>query len=505
MQRRTNFFLLARAAFLFGVLITSCSLHAQGLNNLWMGGVEGENPQPFGGTDLDFFTGELVVSYINRDIDFSRTCATITDSNGNLLFSTNGAYIANAAGDTMLNGACLNPGPYSTQYPNGLHITQAALIIPLPEHQNKYYVLHNTIDSLQNLSSFRLYLSVVDMDMDGGMGGVVSKNEIILSDTLIMGKLTAVRHANGRDWWAICHRGNSSLYYKLLITPEGISGLSTQDIGVLRPFEAGQVCFSPDGSRFAYYWSESDLDVLQFDRCSGEFFNPVHIPIADDEAVAGVAFSPNSQLLYVSSYLDAYQFDISADDIASSMVHIAEWDTFYSPFPPFATVFDMAQLAPDGKIYISTANGTKHLHVINDPDVPGLGCNLVQHQLELPSYFANSLPNHPNYHLGPVDGSICDSLGINVGLPERRPPLTLAAYPNPSHGVFTLSYEPQPVAGDLQVRDISGRLVLQETIPAWSQVHKVAMEASATGLYQCELRWGIRSAQTRVLIEGGGP
>ncbi|MBK9514254.1 MAG: T9SS type A sorting domain-containing protein [Flavobacteriales bacterium] len=171
------------------------------------------------------------------------------------------------------------------------------------------------------------------------------------------------------------------------------------------------------------------------------------------------------------------------------MVLIAEWDTFYSPFPPFATVFDMAQLAPDGKIYISTSNGTLHLHVINNPDAPGLGCNMVQHQLELPRYFSNSLPNHPNYHLGPVDGSICDSLGVNVGLPERGPPIAINAYPNPSNGRFTLSYAAQPSAGVLEVRDLSGKLVRQERIPAWSTVHAVDLDDATSGLYLCKVRW----------------
>ncbi|MEO8590451.1 MAG: hypothetical protein ABI432_13835, partial [Flavobacteriales bacterium] len=98
------------------------------------------------------------------------------------------------------------------------------------------------------------------------------------------------------------------------------------------------------------------------------------------------------------------------------------------------------QLAPDGKIYISTGNGTQHLHVIHTPDEPGLACNMEQHGIALPRYFSNSLPNHPNYHLGPVDGSVCDSLGINTGLDEEQQSIELKAFPNPSDGRFTLSW-----------------------------------------------------------------
>ena len=502
MQRRTSFFLTARAAFLFLALPFSLlPTFGQGLNNLWMGGNDSEGDPPFGGVDLNFFTGEVVVSAVERNIDFSRTCANITDANGNLLFSTNGCFIADATGDTMLNGAGLNPGPYTDQYPEGIHINQAALIIPDPGNDQRYYVFHNTIDNYTELTSEHLYLTQVDMSLNSNLGGVTSKNEVLLDDDLNQGKLTAVRHGNGRDWWVYCHQANTARYYRFLVDPTGINGPFVQDIGETWEPQGGQGCFSQNGSKFANYWPVSDLEIFDVDRCTGEFYNPVHIPISDGEGLGGVAFSPSGQFLYVSSYIDAYQFDVTSTDIAGSMILIAEWDTFYSPFPPFATVFDMAQLAPDGKIYISTSNGTLHLHVINNPDVPGLGCNMVQHQLELPRYFSNSLPNHPNYHLGPVDGSICDSLGINVGLPDRGPPITIKAYPNPSNGSFTLNYAAQPVAGVLEVRDLSGKLVRQERIPAWSTVHTVDMHEQDVGLYQCTIRWGLRSSCARVVLE----
>ena len=182
------------------------------------------------------------------------------------------------------------------------------------------------------------------------------------------------------------------------------------------------------------------------------------------------------------------------------MVHIAEWDGFYSPEPPFATMFDIAQLAPDGKVYIGTGNSTLHLHVIHTPYEPGVACNMAQHAIALPHYYVNSLPNHPNYHLGPVDGSVCDSLGINVGLAESALQAAVQAYPNPSTGAFVLSYPEQPKAGELEVRDVSGRLVLRERIPAWSQVHRVELQGEAAGLYQCQMSWGAQRAHTRLII-----
>ena len=91
------------------------------------------------------------------------------------------------------------------------------------------------------------------MSLDGGLGAVVSKNVSILDDEISLGHLTAVRHANGRDWWAFCRILNTNTFYRYLITPAGINLDGTQSIGDLSIWATGQVCFSPDGTKFAYY------------------------------------------------------------------------------------------------------------------------------------------------------------------------------------------------------------------------------------------------------------
>ncbi len=474
----------------------------QGLNNLWMGGTNSEAPIPFGGTDLEFISGNVAVSYAHRDIDFRRTSANITDAAGNLLFSTNGAYIANATGDTLLNGAGLNPSNYTSLFPEGLYLPQACMILPKPDAPGMFYLFHTTMDDQVGQFAQHLYLTTVDMSLDGGLGGVVSKNQVLITDMLNIGKITAVRHANGRDWWVFCHKQDTNIYYRLLVTPHGISDPAQQAMGVVRNADGGQVCFSPDGNRFAYYWGDGeDLEIFDFDRCTGLFSNPVHILIDDYDQMGGVAFSPNSRYLYVSSVEDVYQYDTEAPDVEASMVHIAHWDGFYSPGPPFATLFDLAQLAPDGKIYIATGNSSLHLHVIHDPDEPGIACNMVQHDLELPTYYSNSLPNHPNYHLGPVLGSACDTLDLGTGMAMQQVLLGVQAYPNPSNGQFNLSYPAQPEAGLLEVLDMQGRIVYQTRLAAWSQVHQVVLDGRAAGMYQCRVSWDGRRATTRVVVE----
>ena len=48
---------------------------------------------------------------------------------------------------------------------------------------------------------------------------------------------------------------------------------------------------------------------MDFDRCTGEFSNLIHITINDSMPTGGCAFSPSGRFLYVSSTNYLYQFD----------------------------------------------------------------------------------------------------------------------------------------------------------------------------------------------------
>ena len=367
--RRMNPLIRVCVTLVLAMACFSMNVRAQqGVNNLWMGGyVAAGIDTALGGVDIDFISGTRVISTVDRNMNFFRTSANITDEQGNLLFSTNGVRIANATGDTMLNGGGLNPSWYTSQqsqHPDGLLIPQACLILPKPDDPNIYYLFHGTLDDPLATTAHYLYLTTVNTTLDNGLGGVVVKNQVLIHDTLNIGRITAVRHANGRDWWVFCHEANSNIYHRLLVSPEGVSVDGEQAVGVVRPPDFGQVCFSPDGSRYAYYAKLGNfghLDVFDFDRCTGLFSNAVHVQTADTLLGVGLAFSPNSRFLYTSAVLNVYQYDTDADDIGASMVHIAAWDSTYSPSPPFATAFDLAQLAPDGHVYFGTGSSTLRL------------------------------------------------------------------------------------------------------------------------------------------------
>ncbi len=406
---------------------------AQMQDKLWMMGYDCCVPN-FYGINLDFRNGFLLVDSVERHFNFSDTNGQICDSLGNPLFVSNGVYVANSLADTMLNGSGLNPSTYTTIHNlRGLYITQANLVIPVPGNSKKYYLFHETSDDYNTTySPFFLYYSIIDMNLDSGLGGVIQKNTILLQDTFVLGKLTAVKHANGRDWWLISHKYNSDLSFRFLITPFGISGPYVDNLITIRNNYPGQTVFSQDGSKYAYCDTYGSLDIWDFDRCSGIFNNLSHINIVDSVGSIGVSFSKSGRYIYITTIYSAYQFDLYAADVAASKIKIADYDGFVNQ-GFFPTVFYQQMLGPDGKIYINSSSGVMDYAVINNPDSAGLACDFVQHSIHLPGYSV-SLPNHPNYFLGSISGSNCDSLTIDLQLiSSATQPFYL--FPNPVKNV----------------------------------------------------------------------
>jgi hypothetical protein len=62
----------------------------------------------------------------------------------------------------------------------------------------------------------------------------------------------------------------------------------------------------------------------------------------------------------------------------------------------------------------SSGNSVIDIHYIDNPDSGGMACNVMQHALHLPCYSARGNVNHPNYYLGRLQGSPCDTLQWTV-------------------------------------------------------------------------------------------
>ena len=208
-----------------------------------------------------------------------------------------------------------------------------------------------------------------------------------------------------------------------MLTPAGIELKGVQEVGEAVPTGLGQALFSPDGTKHVRFNGISEqageyTTIYDFDRCTGLLsnFRQFNYPVGGSGG--GAFISKNSRYLYTSSTTTLYQYDLWAEDIESTRTLVAVYDGHLDFLP---TTFFQGQLAPDGKIYIASNNGVTSLHVIHNPDADCPDCRIEQHGIELPTFNAFSIPNQPNYRLGPIDGSPCDTLGIdNIPLARWR-------------------------------------------------------------------------------------
>lgn len=216
------------------------------------------------------------------------------------------------------------------------------------------------------------------------------------------------------------------------------------------------------------------------------------------DRVQGISFSPNSRYIYVSLLIPyIYQYDTWQANLDSSGSIVAVWDSFQDPIFNLPLYFFMHQLAPDGKIYLSTFNGSLYYHVIENPDSFGISCNVNQHSFILPNY-NGCIPNFPNYNLGRWIGSVCDTLtGINE---NENSPFGITVFPNPSTGIFQIRYNlPQNKSGMFEIFDAAGKRVYMMRLPPWSSVQNINAALNA-GIYTCKLSANETSGITKLVV-----
>ena len=132
----------------------------------------------------------------------------------------------------------------------------------------------------------------------------------------------------------------------------------------------------------------------------------------------------------------------------------------YDGFTNFGTKTDFyySKLAPDGKIYMCTSDPTYYLHVIEHPDSAGVACQVRQHAIELPNRHFAAMPNYPNYRLGALEGSPCDTISVNVYEPQHKANRILV-YPNPASGNITVEHKEDAKIERIEMFDLTGRVI----------------------------------------------
>jgi len=419
--------------FLAIVMLPSITM-AQMEGDQWVLGYWGLNGNEQSMMFMDFRFGKLHI-YKHTEIKFRilDTSSNICDSNGEPILWTNSMQIMdqfrNLIADTIAydgkNGLWDNFYLQSSMMPFGFPYTDGAVILPVPNHPSDYSVVYQMpgIHPIYFFAPVQFLEARVHKSKTGEFELLYKDFPFSPYVEWLNSTISTVRHGNGRDWWLIYFQENSPNYYACILDPDGIHFDRQGSVDSIVNSGVGQVVFSPKGNYMARLDaisadSSQFITLYSFDRCSGylerkaTFQTPFGL-------FTGVAFSPSEQYLYADNNTSLWQWDLLSDDIGASQTLVDTCDGFIQP-NWFVMDFGPMVNGPDGKIYIvPSAGSSQYMHVIDQPDLSASECRFWQHHTNLHIWNGRTAPNLPNYRLGPLEGSPCDTLGIN-NLPVSR-------------------------------------------------------------------------------------
>ena len=421
--------------------------------------------------------------------------ATFCDKNtGELIFASNGWRLVN--GDEQIVSHKLwfdnipHPGgPDSTN----VDIISGPLFLPHPGDSTKAYLFYGQYInySLQNLNfvadKFFTY-ALLDIPTKT----LVSKNNILLTDTSSYGDIQSCRHANGRDWWIIKPDIYSNKFFIGLLTPQGL-----QMTNVIIPNAPNTIrCntsskFNIQGTKYIQYNGPYSRSVHEydFDRCTGTLSNFVLHDISDsispfDGSLASMTISPDGSKFYIKRNTTPnlaqglFQLDLATD----SMRLISRRG-------------QCPQLMPNGKkllfgnSFLDSNNAIqRRIGEIENPNA-----NFDDLIIDYFKY------NHPNANLGIAPSnfaymrlgadtlSICDSLSVITRKSANEKPSGLVVYPNPATNQLNLVFDKNSI-GTIIINDALGKEVYSYLINNPNVELQIDISNFTNGVYYVSYR-----------------
>ncbi len=395
--------------------------------------------------------------------------SSISDSLGNLVAYAYPGAVFHAGFDTVVNGvldwSCLLPGG------RGSSTTQGSMF--LPGEQGLWHLF--TIRGDSTGCGRYLYHDSIRISSTTGMAELVSPSRKPVLPIQVSERLTAIRHGNGIDWWILTTnaKGPSMAFYNNVnIFKLTNFGLAFVDSSLIRTgLAVGEMVASPYGTIIAIAnvlgtgdTLDNSLSLIRFDRCNGEISEQRVIDF--NRGMYSVEFSSNSKYIYVStgdnSAVDCGIFQLEVEDSLSVPQRV------YDCRDQLGRVVGQMERGPDSKIYFTVANNTfdplvGYLNTIFRPDSSGESSQVIEAYLPIgvPTDVYVSLPNHPNYYLGPDPRCSGDTTTTDTtsAIAPMQEALSWKVYPTVSEGTVTV--ETSSPGGDITVLDAMGRTVMR--------------------------------------------
>jgi len=334
---------------------------------------------------IDFNSGIPIENPINTMPELIMgSVSTMSDTNGNLLFYSDGLKIFNREHNVMPGLTC------GTGFiPAG----QGALSIPKPGSDSLYYVF--TARAVENFHPMFYY--TINMNRNGGLG------EVIDIDTLEAGwdaanHITASYMKNKRDYWIFTRKYREHKYAAFKVTPQGVDPIPVLSNAPERPFETGGFGVIKVAYNKKYIMScfeaHTANEICKLDNETGEIeylyqFHSHELPVDPWINQKNLEFSPSSKYLYISG--DHYSA-VPEEKVSCVYQLDMQYVEDQMSFTQSATLVGEPkgyhiQLASDGKIYCyySLPDGPSPnvIGVINNPDRRGVECNYEDEALTI--------------------------------------------------------------------------------------------------------------------------
>ncbi|MBC8321500.1 MAG: gliding motility-associated C-terminal domain-containing protein [Bacteroidetes bacterium] len=309
-----------------------------------------------------------------------RPYVTMSDTNGNLLFYTSGWRLWNRNHYPITN----------TFVPSWIQMSS----FPVIGSDHLYYVFGVPIYD-PPLMYYKTSYAIIDMTMNGGLGGV--SGDIIPLDAAWDAaiKITAAKHKNKQDIWVITRKYTENKYASFLVTENGVNATPVLSSApnwapVTLPVAYGQMKVSYDKKYLinctqGHNFGDDSIrtEVCKFNDLTGKVdylysFDFKDPGVSIDFSPHGVEFSPDSKFLYMSFNhsgdleYSIYQFDVQYIEDSALFVQSAVQIGFETSY-----AISGLQLASDGKIYVAqwtSPISSPYLGVIHKPWEQGVNC-----------------------------------------------------------------------------------------------------------------------------------
>lgn len=324
---------------------------------------------------LDFNTNPPTALVDENLMDSPEGCSTISDTDGSLLFYTNGQTIWNKDHQVMINGDSI--GGDSTA-------AQSAMILPFPDDETLFYVF--TTQEVYGELDNELLVSIVDIKDDSARGSVVVKG-IRLFDYNTE-RLTGSNF--GANGWLMSHEYGNNNFKANFLDETGITSTVHSPVGEFLNFldessATSYLRFQPGITRAANMIPGANtVDIMDFDNNTGVLSNARNIDTQEpaNTPLYGIEFSGGGDKMYLTatggtSKLIQYSLDSIDTDNEIAEIEATKFDGYTQ-----GSGYGAIQRGPNGVIYMAIDNTTS-VGTINSPSADEDLANFMENGVDL--------------------------------------------------------------------------------------------------------------------------